>query len=194
FLPYPKGDAQKITNDLNNYSDLSLTDDSTALITVQSEALVNVWLTPTPDGANAGRDRQITDGVGQDNGVGRLTCVPNRSMGKFSPRHRSQDMWLMDQDGKNQRQLTPPETRIDRYPAVTPDGRYIVFVSTRTGNSNIYRYDLNTGEQKQLTSGVSEEFPAVSADGKWVIYAATGSIKHTLWKVSIDGGEPAQLA
>ena len=90
----------------------------------------------------------------------------------------------MDQDGKNQRQLTTAETRIDRYPAVTPDGRYIVFVSTRTGNSNIYRYELSTGEQKQLTSGASEEFPAVSADGKWVIYAATGSIKHTLWKVS----------
>jgi Tol biopolymer transport system component len=193
FLPYREGAAQKITNDLNNYSDLSLTDDSTALITVQSEALVNVWLSPNPDGANAGRDRQITDGVGQNNGVGGLTWLPDGRVVYVSRAYGSQDIWLMDQNGKNQRQLTTAETRIDRYPAVTPDGRYIVFVSTRTGNSNIYRYDLNTGEQKQLTSGVSEEFPAVSADGKWVIYAATGSIKHTLWKVSIDGGEPAQL-
>ena len=46
FLPYPKGAAQKITNDLNDYRDLSLTDDSTALITVQAETLVNVWLSP----------------------------------------------------------------------------------------------------------------------------------------------------
>src|SRR5262249_24560410 len=30
FLPYPKRAAQKITNDLNDYRDLSLTDDSTA--------------------------------------------------------------------------------------------------------------------------------------------------------------------
>jgi Tol biopolymer transport system component len=89
--------------------------------------------------------------------------------------------------------LTTPETRADRYTAVSPDGRYIVFVSNRTNNSNIYRYDLNTGDQKQLTNGVSEEFPAVSADGKWVIYAATGSIKQTLWKVPIDGGAPVQL-
>ena len=44
FLPYPKGAAQKITNDLNDYRDLSLTDDSTALITAQSETHVNVWL------------------------------------------------------------------------------------------------------------------------------------------------------
>jgi serine/threonine protein kinase/Tol biopolymer transport system component len=193
FLPYPNGAAQKITNDLNDYRDLSLTDDSTALITVQSEALVNVWLSPIADGVAAGRDRQITDGIGQNNGVGGLTWLPDGRVVYVSRAYGSQDIWLMDQDGKNQRQLTTAETRIDRYPAVTPDGRYIVFVSTRSGNSNIYRYDLSSGEQKQLTSGASEEFPAVSADGKWVIYAATGSIKHTLWKVSIDGGEPAQL-
>jgi eukaryotic-like serine/threonine-protein kinase len=193
FLPYPKGAAQKITNDLNDYRDLSLTDDSTALITVQAETLVNVWLSPNTDSVNAGRDRQITDGIGQNNGVGGLTWLPDGRVVYVSRAYGSQDIWLMGQDGKNQRQLTTAETRIDRYPAVTPDGRYIVFVSTRTGNSNIYRYELDTGEQKQLTSGASEEFPAVSADGKWVIYTATGSIKHTLWKVSIDGGEPAQL-
>ena len=85
------------------------------------------------------------------------------------------------------------ETRSDHYPAVTPDGRYIVFVSNRTGSSNIDRYGLSTGEQKQLTNGASEEFPAVSADSKWVIYAATGSSKHTLWKVPIDGGASVQL-
>src|SRR5262249_19554776 len=55
------------------------------------------------------------------------------------------------------------------------------------------RYDLSTGEQKQLTNGASEEFPAVSADSKWVIYAATGSSKFTLWKVPIDGGPSVQL-
>jgi eukaryotic-like serine/threonine-protein kinase len=193
FLPYPNGLAQKITNDLNDYRDLSLTDDSTALITAQSEAHVNVWISTANDKANIGRDLQITDGVGQYNGVGGLTWTPERRLVYVSRASGSQDIWLMDQDGKNQKQLTTIETRIDRYPAVTPDGRYIVFVSTRTGNSNIYRYDLVSGEQKQLTAGLSEEFPEVSADGKWVIYASTESIKHTLWKVPIDGGQPTQL-
>jgi Tol biopolymer transport system component len=197
YLPYPNGAAQKITNDLNDYRDLSLTDDSTRLITVQSEAHVNVWLSPNAGGVNVGGARQITDGVGQNNGVGGLTWLPSGAeAGRVvyvSRAYGSQDIWLMDQEGKNQRQLTTGETRADRHPAVTPDGRYIVFVSTRTGNSNIYRYDLSTGDQKQLTNGVSEEFPSVSADGKWAIYAATGSNKHTLWKVPIDGGEPVQL-
>ncbi len=193
YLPYPEGAAQKITNDLNDYRDMSLTDDSTALITIQAEAHVNIWLSPNPDGVNVTAPRQITDGVGQNNGVGGVTWLPDGRLVYVSRATGSQDIWLMDQDGKNQKQLTTAETRAERYLAVTPDGRYIVFVSNRTGNSNIYRYDLNTREQKQLTEGVSEEFPAVSADGKWVIYTATGSIKFTLWKVPIDGGDPQQL-
>src|SRR5262249_22340374 len=110
FLPYPKGAAQKITNDLNDYRDLSLTDDSTALVAAQSEAHVNVWISPAPDGVNAGRDRQITDGVGQYNGVGGLTWIPKGNQaGRLvyvSRAYGSQDLWLMDRDGKNQKQLT----------------------------------------------------------------------------------------
>ena len=193
FLPYPRGAARKITNDLSDYRDLSLTDDSTALIADQSEAHVNVWISTANEGPRIGRDMQITDGVGQYNGVGGVTWTPDGRLVYVSRAYGSQDIWMMDQDGKNQKQLTTIETRIDRYPTVTPDGRYIVFVSTRTGNSNIYRYDLASGEQKQLTSGLSEEFPEVSADGKWVIYASTESTKHTLWKVPIDGGKPVQL-
>ncbi len=193
FQPYPKGAPRKITNDLNDYRDMSLTDNSRALVTVQAEAHVNVWLSPIADGANVGRERQITDGIGQNNGVGGVTWLPDGRVVYISRATGSQDVWLTDQDGKNQKRLTTPETRAERYPAVSPDRRYIVFVSNRTGNSNIYRYDMSAGEQKQLTNGASEEFPAVSADGKWVIYAATGSIKHTLWKVPIDGGDSVQL-
>ena len=99
----------------------------------------------------------------------------------------------MDQNGKNQQQLTTPETRAETYPAVSPDGRYVVFSSNRTGNSNIYRLDLVNGEQVQLTKGTSEEFPTITPDGKFVIYTLTSSSKFTLWKVPIDGGEPVQL-
>ncbi|HEX5080563.1 MAG TPA: DPP IV N-terminal domain-containing protein, partial [Blastocatellia bacterium] len=193
FLPYPNGVAQRITNDLNNYVDLTLTDDSRALIAAQSDAYVNVWISTANDGPTPARGQQITDGVGQYNGMGGVTWTPDGRVVYVSRANGSQDIWLMDQNGKNQKQLTTIDTRIDRYPAVTPDGRYIVFVSTRSGNSHIYRYDLASGEQKQLTGGLSEEFPEISADGKWIIYASTGSIKHTLWKVSIDGGEPTQL-
>jgi TolB protein len=169
---------------------MSLSQDSTSLVTIQSEAHVNVWLLPNND---PGAARQITDGIGQYNGVLGLTWMPDGRIVYVSRAGGSQDVWIMDQNGKNNIQLTTVETRADRYPTVSPDGRYIVFVSTRTGNSNLYRLELETGDQVQLTRGISDEFPAISADGKWVIYTATGSTNFRLWKVSIDGGEPEQL-
>ena len=189
-VTYPKGQARRVTSDLNDYRDMSLTDDSRSLVTVQSEAHVNIWLIPGTDSARA---RKITDGVGHYNGVGGLTWLPGGRLVYVSRARGSQDLWLMNQDGGNQKPLTTAETRADRYTAAAPDGRYVVFVLNRTGSSNLYRYDLQTGEQKQLTVGTGEEFPAVSADGKWAIYTATGSIKFTLWKVSIEGGEPIRL-
>ena len=189
-LSYPTGIARRITHDLNDYRDLSLTDDARMVVTVQSEAHVNVWLLSNQETSRA---RRITDGVGQYNGVGGVTWLPDGKIVYISRASGSQDIWLMDQNGRDARPLTTAETRADRYPAVTPDGRYIVFVSTRTGNSNLYRLDVETGEQIALTSGTSEEFPVISADGQWVIYTATGVTKFTLWKVPINGGTPVQL-
>ncbi len=190
YAPYPKGAPRRITNDLNGYGDVTLTGDSHALVAVQSEAHVNVWLMNSND---ANRARKITDSIGDGKGLRGLTWTPDGRLVYVSRASGSHDIWLMDQDGRNQTQLTTVETRAEFYPAVSPDGRYIVFVSTRTGTSNLYRYDLSTGDQKQLTNGAGEEFPVVSSDGKWVIYTATGSVNFTLWKVPIDGGELAQL-
>jgi eukaryotic-like serine/threonine-protein kinase len=187
YIPYPKGSPFRITNDLNDYRDMSLTGDSKALVTVQFEAHVNVWLVTNNEA------KKITDGVGQYNGVRGLTWTPDGRLVYVSRASGSQDLWIMDQTGKNKIQLTTPETQADIYPAVSPDGRYIVFVSPRSGNSHLYRLDVQSGDQLQMTQGTGEEFPAIAADGKWVIYNATGSTNFTLWKVSIDGGEPVQL-
>ncbi len=190
YISLPRLEVRRITNDLNDYRDMSLTIDSTALVTVQSEAHVNVWVQSAAD-LTAGT--RITDGVGQYNGVRGLTWTPNGQIVYVSRASGSQDIWTMDRDGGSPLQLTTAETRADIYPAVSPDGRYIVYVSTRTGNSNIYRMDLANGSEIQLTTGTSEEFPVVSADSRWVIYTATSSTNFTLWKVPIDGGRPVQL-
>ncbi|MBO0721215.1 MAG: PD40 domain-containing protein [Blastocatellia bacterium] len=190
YFPYPDGAARRITNDLNDYRDMSLALEADSLVTVRYDARVNVWLLPSSD---LGRSQKITDGIGQYNGVRGLTWTPDDRIVYVSRASGSHDIWLMNSDGKNNTQLTTVETSAEIYPSVSPDGRYLVFVSTRTGNSNIYRLDMLTGDQVQLTKGASEEFPTVSVDGKWVIYTDTSNTNFTLWKVSIDGGEPIRL-
>jgi serine/threonine protein kinase len=189
-IDYPSGEYHRVTSDLSDYRDLNLTSDTRAAVTIRSESLVNIYLIPVSEASQA---IKVTDGIGQYYGVGGVTWQSNDRIAFVSRASGSQDLWLMDRSGQNQRQLTTAETRADRYPAVSPDGKHIVFVSTRTGNSNLYRFDVETGEQAQLTHGMGEEFPAITPDGKWVIYTTTSSIKFTLWKVSIDGGNPIQL-
>ena len=189
-LSFPGGEPRKITNDLNDYRDASLTADSKALVSVQYEAHVNIWLAPQGDPTHA---RQVTSGVGQYNGVRGLTWTPDGRIVYVSRLSGSQDIWIMESDGTNQRQLTTAETRADVYPSVSSDGRSIVFVSTRSGNSNLYRIDIDGGNLTQLTSGSSEEFPDISPDGKWVVYTATASSNFRLWRVPIAGGDAIQI-
>jgi len=44
FISYPDGAAQKVTNDLNGYTGLSLTADSSTLVTVRGNGLANIWV------------------------------------------------------------------------------------------------------------------------------------------------------
>jgi Tol biopolymer transport system component len=100
---------------------------------------------------------------------------------------------LVDSDGSNEKQLT--FNAGDNYtPATSPDGRFIVFSSNRSGSFNIWRMNAEDGsDQKQLTFGDGDSFPSCSADSQWVFYDNQSSSRITVWKVPIDGGDPVQL-
>jgi Tol biopolymer transport system component len=102
------------------------------------------------------------------------------------------DIWIVDADGSHKKRLTAGAGG-NFFPSVSPDGRYIVFGSDRTGVDDIWRMDINGANLKQLTRGHIGARPHCSPDGRWVVYANRSSGHVTLWKVSIDGGEPAQL-
>ena len=78
--------------------------------------------------------------------------------------------------------------------SISPDGRFIVFASTRAGPLNIWKMDADGANLKQLTTGNNEDDnPHCTPDGKWVVYESTRADKTTLWKVAVDGGPPVQL-
>ncbi len=189
FLSYPEGTPRRITNDLNNYTGISLTADSNRLVTVQSETKSNIWLAPNGEAARAAT---ITTGVGRIDGRDGLAWTPDGRIVYASNARGNLDLWVMNGDGSNQTQLTE-NSRINNHPAVSSDGRYIIFASDRGGTPNIWRTELDGSNPKQLTSGSGEDNPQSSPDGKRVIYTLLGAGKPTLWQVSIDGGAPQQL-
>ena len=188
-ISYPGGEVRKITNDLNNYNRLSLTADSSALVTVQTEGEMNLWV--APQGA-AGRAKQISSG--RSDGQLGVSWMPGGKIVYTSRGTGFSDIWSIEQDGKNQKQLTAHASS-NFYPWAGPDGRYIVFTSTRARSArSIWRMDPDGGNLKQLTEGPGDVFPQSSPDGRWVVFQSVRSGSLRVWKVSIDGGEPVRLA
>jgi TolB protein len=61
----------------------------------------------------------------------------------------------------------------DHSPAVSPDGRWIVFTSNRNGYWDLYLLDLTTGMIERLTDTLEyENSPSWSPDGLWIVYEA----------------------
>ncbi len=186
-VSYPEGSVRRVTNDLNNYSGMSLKADSDAFVTVQRVTTANVWIAPASDAA-AGR--QITSGASRSNGIVGLASVPDGRIVYFSFASGNADLWIMKADGSEQRQLTA-NAGANIFPAVSPDGRLVVFVSFRTGTPLLWRMDTDGGNLKQLSSQAYFGQPAFSADGRWIIFQP--SSRFGLWKVPVDGGEPIPL-
>jgi len=190
-ISYPGDETRKVTNDLNNYSRLSLTADSSTIVTVQTEGASTIWVAPQGD---ASRARQISSG--RYDGQEGLAWMPGGRIAYTSRESGLTDIWSMGQDGKDQKQLTA-DAATNLAPWATPDGRYIIFMSTRRGASrnlrSIWRMDIDGGNLKQLTGGPGDIYPKSSPDGRWVVLNSTRSGALRAWKVSIEGGEPVLL-
>ncbi|MDQ3684102.1 MAG: protein kinase, partial [Acidobacteriota bacterium] len=188
YLSFPGGEARRITNDLNRYSDVSLTADSGALVTVQTNRVSNMWVAP---GGEAGRARQITSGT--SDGSGGISWTPDGRIVYGSSASGKPDIWVMDADGKNSKQLTHENQNYR--PSVSRDGRYILFSSTRGGRTNIWRMDADGGNLRQLTDGKANSYPHATPNGQWVVYSSMDRGNATVWKAAIDGGQqPVQLS
>lgn len=82
------------------------------------------------------------------------------------------NLWLASTDGKERRQLTTTEKK-DRHPRWSPDGKQILFESTRSGDSQLWLIDLSGGEARQLTRISSGAETAIwSRDGKRIAFVS----------------------
>jgi serine/threonine protein kinase/Tol biopolymer transport system component len=189
YVAYPSGEARRLTNDLNRYFGVSLTTDSSALVTVQSEVSSSIWVAPQ---GNAAAARRITSGSGTGEGLYGVVCLPNDIVLYTSNASGHSDVWSMNADGTSPTQLTMNAgNNID--PAVSSDGRIIVFSSDRTGRRNIWRMNIDGSNPKQLTNGNADTIPQITRDGKWLLYQSEGAGKLRIWKQSLDGGTPQPL-
>jgi len=189
-LSYPGGQARRITNDLNDYIDLDMTADSSALVTVLREVRSNLWVATS---AAPNQAQQNSLGVAAQEGIFGLVWTTEGSIAYGSLASGRRELWVMDADGHHRRQLTTgADLQFFSTPAFCPDGS-ILFATGVFGAANIYRIGADGGNWRQLTSEGTNGAPSCSPDGTWVIFNASRGGDYTLWRVHLQGGTPEQL-
>lgn len=103
------------------------------------------------------------------------------------------DLWAMDQTGGGAAALTDDRS-FKQDPAVSPDGKYLVYSTDRDGTFHLWR-SLSDGKNPvRLTAGARDRYPSITPDGRSVIYTTVEGAREVLRRVPIEGGEPERVA
>lgn len=107
------------------------------------------------------------------------------------PPEEDLDVWAVNWDGSNLRNLTENSAANDAHPSWSPDGEQIVFDSDRSGIPQLYIMNADGGNPRLLTDdSLQNAEPKWSPDGKWIAYHCSQGIDNRICVVSSEG-EPA---
>jgi len=186
-ISYPDGAAQKITSDLAEYRDVSLS--GKEIVTVRIDISWDLLVAKAAD--NFANPATVASGASLNYGVSWASA--NRIV--FSSMAQDNlNIWRVDLNDNTRDQLTLNSG--DNYgPAVSSDGRYVVFSSNRNGKANIWRMNAEDGsDPKQLTFTDGNYYPSISPDDQWIAYDNQQKTTLTIWKVPLQGGESTKIA
>jgi serine/threonine protein kinase/WD40 repeat protein len=182
------GTARQITSDLSDYLALSLNGDANSLVTIQRQILSNMTTAPA---SNVNASTSITSGIGR---YFDIQWTPDGRIIYASDASGSAKIYEMGLDGSPPRILTDAGRNYG--PAISPDGRFIAFHSSRSGNFQIWIAKRDGTNPVQLTSAAQEShWPQFTADGRSIIFEHyVPGEPVSLWTIPVEGGTAQKLA
>jgi len=114
-------------------------------------------------------------------------------IGFISDRTGESEIWIMDWDGDNPKQLTKHGT-IALAPTWSPDGRQMIFTSFLRGTPALFVLTPHEGYLRLLwgKGGVNSS-ASFSPDGKKIAFASSVDGNTDIYSMPVDGGTPQRL-
>ncbi len=82
----------------------------------------------------------------------------------------------------------------DRQPVYSPDGRRLLFSSNRSGNIDLWLFDRDTKELRQVTDDPAHDWdPAFSPDGRQILWSSNRGGNMEIWISAADGSGARQV-
>jgi len=184
--PYPSGAPQRVTSDLQDYRNISLTADGRTFVTVGFDADTRVSILTTADGS----ERRI--GNERYDGSYGVAWLPDGTALVYSHfLNGSNQLWRMASDGSDRRELVTDGAV--GWPAVSPDGRTLAFVGSRAGGIGIWRSAIDGTGADLVAPVVGAQYLTFAPDGRWLYFSAPLGGQTSTHRVALGGGAPQAI-
>lgn len=113
-----------------------------------------------------------------------------------SDRDGSWQIYIMNPDGSNVQELTHVANRTNLYPAVSPDGKKVVFSSqvTATNEGDIYIMNIDGSDLTRLTNTAAlNNIPSFCPDSEHIVFESDRAGNTDIYMMNADGSDVKQL-
>lgn len=192
-ISFPDGkEIKRITNDSSGFDQISFATDAGIIAGSKSTMISSLW---TFNPATKEMSQLTSENKNMLGAGGFAQLADGRLVvSKFDG--SKANILTIDADGKNEKLLTN-EDGYNSQAVVSPDGRFIVYASTKTKFYSLWRIDADGKNPLQLTTpeNAYDSKPVILEDNKTIIFERRSNdfTKSTLMKVSLEGGNATSI-
>ena len=184
--PFPDGAPRRLTNDLFDYRQTSMTSDGLVLTAIGQDLQSQITVVPLN-----GSPLQRVPSERYDGAWG-LAQLRDGSFIAGTMVNGTAQIVRLSPDGRQRTVLTT--SRTNSLPAVSPDESTIAMVSIANDRFGVWTMSLDGKNQKLLAEIGTPSWLSFSPDGHYVICTSAATSTPSTWRIPVAGGQPVEIA
>ena len=175
------GEARRLSNDLQDYRNLSITAHPSKIVAVRTEQESHLWVT---DVTQLDTAKQITSGFQKFDGVSGISWTDDGRIIYDSSPNGKPEVWLVNGDGTGRQQIADDGGTSK----ASPEGKFLVYRSMMV----LVRVCFDLIGKNGTRFDLPRETISIQriADGKWIVFTRIAD-DVGLWKVPLTGATPS---